>query len=256
MSRVFVSDNLKDNSTLEIQGEKHHYLKNVLRMKSGDSLFLFNGSNKEYKATISRIEKNQTIVQIQEGYEVQKESPIDVVIGQGVPKGQKLDDLIPQITELGVKAIVPLITERSDLKTVSKEKRIRWQKIAEHAAQQTGRTHVPQIHDSKTLKDFLIDPLSEYGNKNSGISEDGSEKILFYELETSQNFESILTSSSKKSFLLLIGPEGGFTLDEVQQAKFHGYRIVSLGSRILRTETVAPAVTAILQYVKGDLNLR
>ena len=241
MSRIFVNQNLKPNSFLVLVEDEHHYIKNVLRMNVGDPLFLFNGGEEEFSAKITAIDKSKTTLQISTSQKTNKESSIEIVIGQGLPKGSKFDDLIPKITELGASEFVPLITERSDLKKASEQKVIRWQKIAQQSAQQTGRTKVLKISSPHSFTGFI----NYYPHH---------EKIMFYELESSKTFTEILSSSSASRFCLLIGPEGGFSPQEIleaQKAKFH---VVSLGKRILRTETVAPAVTAILQYVKGDLN--
>lgn len=241
MSRIFVKQDLKTNSSLSLQSDDHHYVTHVLRMKVGDPLFLFNGGNEEFCGQVQSIGKNETIIKISTSQKVDKESPLEIIIGQGIPKGQKLDDLIPKITELGVSGLTPLITERADVKTVSQNKFTRWQKIATQSAQQTGRTKVPTLNSPSTLKDFLKH-YSDY------------EKILFYELEHSKSFKDILQNTLSTKFCLIIGPEGGFTPEEISLAIESGCKIASLGKRILRTETVAPAVTAILQYTKGDLN--
>ncbi|MBI3017497.1 MAG: 16S rRNA (uracil(1498)-N(3))-methyltransferase [Deltaproteobacteria bacterium] len=241
MSRIFIDQNLKPHSSLVLTEEEHHYIKNVLRMNIGDPLYLFNGGEEEFSAKITAMDKNKTTLQILTSQKTDKESPLEIVIGQGIPKGSKFDDLIPKVTELGVSELVPLITERSDLKKASPQKVLRWQKIAQMSSQQTGRTKVPKISSPLTLSDFL----NHYPQH---------EKIIFYELEASKTFKDILATTCATRFCLLIGPEGGFSPEEItksQKAKFH---VVSLGKRILRTETVAPAVTAILQYVKGDLN--
>ncbi|HBQ20768.1 MAG: hypothetical protein A2Z91_08140 [Deltaproteobacteria bacterium GWA2_38_16] len=241
MSRVFVKEELKENSTLTLTGEIHHYLTHVLRMKIGDPLCLFNGGNQEFLSTISEIQKNKITLHISTAQTVNKESPLEIIIGQAIPKGQKLDDLIPKITELGVSKVVPLITERSDLKTASPQKLVRWQKIAEYSSQQTGRTKVPEISTPLSFNHFL----KKYPNH---------EKILFYELENSKNLHDVLKTTTSQKFCLIIGPEGGFTPQEIALAQKENCTIISLGKRILRTETVAPLVTGILQYVKGDLN--
>lgn len=244
MSRIFVHQKLEENSTITLKGEEHHYIKNVLRMKVGDPLFLFNGGPTEFKAHIADIDKTKTILSIIDGETVSKESPLEIVIGQGIPKGQKMDELIAKITELGAKTLVPLITERSDVKTASSQKITRWHNIAKASSQQTGRTHVPAISNPITFKTFLTCYREEF------------EKIVFYELENALSFHDILNKTSKKRFALIMGPEGGFSPQEIELAQKEGCHIVSLGKRILRTETVAPAVCAILQYVKGDLNVR
>ncbi len=241
MSRIFVAQNLKTKTSLTLTGPDYHYVKNVLRMKVRDPLYLFNGGEEEFEAKIDSIDKKNIILHILLSRTCAKESPLEIVIGQGLPKGSKFDDLIPKVTELGVSKLIPLITERSDLKKTSSQKVLRWQKIAQMSSQQTGRTKVPQIPSPIPLSDFLTDHPQH-------------EKILFYELENSKDFKTVLTSSTATRFCLLIGPEGGFSPQEIEQAQQEKFHIVSLGKRILRTETVAPAVTAILQYVKGDLN--
>ncbi|MBI3019102.1 MAG: 16S rRNA (uracil(1498)-N(3))-methyltransferase [Deltaproteobacteria bacterium] len=241
MSRIFVNQNLKPNSSLILAEEEHHYIKNVLRMNVGDPLYLFNGGEEEFSSKITAMDKNTTTLQVLTSEKTNKESSIEIVIGQGLPKGSKFDNLIPKVTELGASELVPLITERSDLKKASQQKVIRWQKIAQQSAQQTGRTKVPTISPPISFTEFL----NHYP---------AHEKIMFYELEASKTFTEILSTSSASHFCLLIGPEGGFSPQEIAQAQKAKFHIVSLGKRILRTETVAPAVTAILQYVKGDLN--
>ena len=151
-----------------------------------------------------------------------------------------MDEMIPKITELGATALTPLITERSDLKKISPQKIERWKKIATSSTEQTGRTKILMICPPSTLSE-LLQRYPEH------------EKILFYELEDSLTLEQALRNSSSQKFCLIIGPEGGFSKREIEEAQKKGCKIVSLGKRILRTETVAPAVTAIFQYVKGDL---
>ena len=241
MSRIFVNQSLKENTSLFLTAEEHHYIKNVLRMKVGDPLYLFNGGETEFLAKISAMDKNKTTLQVLTSQKGNKESPLEIVIGQGLPKGSKFDDLIPRVTELGISEFVPLITERSDLKKASPQKVLRWQKIAKQSAQQTGRTKVPTLTSPITLTNFL-DSYPQH------------EKILFYELEDSKDLKNVLAETNATRFCLLIGPEGGFSPQEIEKAKQAKFHVVSLGKRILRTETVAPAVTAILQYVKGDLN--
>ena len=179
MSRIFVNQNLKPHSSIHLTGGDYHYVKNVLRMKAGDPLYLFNGGEEEFAAKIAEMDKNKIILQILTSQKTNKESPIEIVIGQGLPKGSKFDDLIPKITELGISEFIPLITERSDLKKASQQKVIRWQKIAQQSAQQTGRTKVPAISFPKSFTEFL-NHYPQY------------EKILFYELENSKTLNEVL----------------------------------------------------------------
>jgi len=240
MSRLFIDQPLSEHSEITVTDEIHHYISNVLRMKTGDPLFVFNGAPHQYAATIKNTDRKKTIIQLKESISVNTESPLKVIIGQGIPKGQKMDDLIPKITELGVFKIVPLITDRSDLKTVSDNKLNRWQKIATHSAEQTGRSIIPKISAPMKLSEFLS-------------VQTGSNTILFYELEGATDLKLTLQKITSHTLTLIIGPEGGFSPEEIEAAKEQNCHIVSLGKRILRTETVAPAVLAIAQYTKGDI---
>jgi len=240
MSRLFIDQPLSEHSEVTVTDEIHHYISNVLRMKTGDPLYVFNGAPHQYAATIRSTNRKKTIIQLKESVSVDTESPLKVIIAQSVPKGQKMDDLIPKITELGVFKIVPLITDRSDLKKVSDNKLNRWQKIATHSAEQTGRSIIPKISSPMKLSEFLS-------------VQTGTNTILLYELEESLNLKSTLQKITSNTLTLIIGPEGGFSPEEIESARAQGCHIVSLGKRILRTETVAPAVLAIVQFMKGDM---
>lgn len=134
------------------------------------------------------------------------------------------------------------MTERSQVKSISPHKLDRWKKIAKVSAQQTGRTRLMEIETPETLERLL--------EKHASF-----EKFFFYELELSEGFKPALKKCTAKQYLCIIGPEGGFTQPEVSLAKASHCHVVSLGQRILRTETVAPALTAIIQFEKGDLSL-
>lgn len=234
---------LAENTRLVLKKENHRYVHHVLRMKSGDRLFLFNNSELEYEAEIEATHKDETVLRILKAERCNRESPIRICIGQGIPKGKKMDDLIPKITELGAQVLTPLLTERSQVQDISPQKLKRWRTIAQQSAQQTGRSRVVEIMEPKTLENFL-----------KQVTQDT--KILFYELEEAHSLHQILQQTSSKAFALIIGPEGGLTRKEVDLAIAQGAHVVTLGKRILRTETVAPAVTAILQYAVGDLTSR
>ena len=241
MSRIYVNQSLQENASVSFSGELFHYLVHVLRLSKGDKLFLFNGSEHEYEACIQEIGKTKVTLSILAQTKVNKESPIQIHIAQAIPKGQKLDDLISKMTELGITSLQPILSKRTIMQKVSENKLKRWESIARHASEQCGRTKVPQVYTPLSLEVFL---------KQAFVGE----KILFYELETAQSFQDILQNTNAKTYTLLMGPEGGFTQEEVALALQNQWHVASLGKRILRTETVAPCVSAILQYVKGDLS--
>ena len=162
-----------------------------------------------------------------------------ITLAQGLPKSDKMDFIVQKATELGVASIVPVITERTIVKVKDEEKRVsRWQKIAREAAMQSNRPDIPAIDDIISFKDFLRTLNSEPGTLLLLPWEEGTEPIK----------NVLRNNSGVKNLLVLIGPEGGFSTKEAEAAKEIGFHLVSLGPNILRTETAALAVLAMIGY--------
>lgn len=247
MARFFVG--LKDidikNNNIVLIGENFHHLKNVLRLKVGDSIVVCDGNQNDFISIIQSINKENVKLNIIKSEINNREPNLDLVLYQSVPKSDKMDFIVQKAVELGVKRIVPFISERTIVKLKTNkdaEKKVdRWQKIATEAAKQSQRGIIPYIDQIVPLKTALLDSL------NSDIS------ILPYEKNNTGNFRSIFTKSEYKSISVLIGPEGGFELNEIQSASDIGIKIISLGPRILRTETAGVVCSAILLNNFGDI---
>lgn len=245
MPRIFLP--LEERpETIHIAGEKARYLINVLRSHVGDEIVVFDGRGSSYSAEITSIKNKELFARVKRVIPYDAESKLNIVLIQGVLKGEKMELVIQKSTELGVNEIVPVTTERSQLRETRKGPR--WRKIAEDASRQCGRTRVPKVHDLIPFRK-LFSPSSPHAQ-----SFKGSGGLLFWE-------EGGITLTGTKdalgacrSLMISIGPEGGFTKEEVQMAQSSGFLPISLGNRILRAETAAITAIALVQYVWGDLD--
>lgn len=245
MHKFFVSkDNIIDNRcTIEGDDVKHIY--KVLRLKEGEEVSINNCEGKEYIGKLIDINKKEVIVEILKEIELNNESNIKVHLFQGMPKSTKMDLIVQKNTELGIRSITPIITERVVVKNDSDFKKVdRWNRIALEACKQSKRSLIPNIN---TPMDFgeLLARLKDmdlivvpYENKE----EYGIKKLI-----------SDLKVSDIKNIAIVIGPEGGFEEEEILKLEEAGANIVTLGPRILRTETAGFVALSLLMYELGDL---
>jgi 16S rRNA (uracil1498-N3)-methyltransferase len=240
MTRVYQNQTLKVNAEVQLDEQASHYLARVLRMAVGDKLTVFNGEGGEYDAVIQQINKKNIQVGITTFNAREVESPINVTLAQGLARGEKMDFIVQKAVELGVKHIVPLMTERCNVKLdgAREEKRVQhWQLVAISACEQSGRNFVPTISAPITLQSWLPQVKAD---KCFVLSPHVATKLPEEKLKSGANI------------MLLIGPEGGLSDTEVQAAITHGFLPLSLGPRILRTETAPLAAIAMLQTKHGD----
>lgn len=240
MHRIFLQKLSLLNQPVVIRDEKAHYLSSVLRCKTGARLVVTDETGCSYAAQILSTSKKEVAIEITGDYILNTESSLKITLVQGLLKGEKMDFVIQKTTELGVSAIIPAITERSQLRETRKHSR--WKKIAEEASRQSGRTKVPEIFETCSFKDiFNLQVLS------SGRG------VIFWE----QGGEKLPAVASgllhADTIILFIGPEGGFSEEEVLQASKKGFLTATLGSRILRAETASIAAVSILQFALGDM---
>ncbi len=241
LRRVFVDADLAPGETLELPAETVNYLRNVLRLKDGQPLELFNGRGRRASGQLS-LARREARVQIESSEPSLTESVVPITLLAALAKGEKMELVIQKAVELGVTAIAPVETERSvlELKGDRAEKRLtRWRQIMINACEQCGRDVLPVIEPIRTLPEALATtevPLRL-------VLDPRAERPLT-ELRDQQRPEGVA---------LLVGPEGGLTADEVDAAISHGFRALTLGPRILRAETAAIAGVTILQYQWGDL---
>lgn len=246
MHNFFVNkEQLSDN--LEIIGSDVNHIKNVLRLKLEDEICIhIKETAEKYLCKIKEINTSKIICSIIEKMQEQKETDVYINIVQALPKSDKMELIIQKCTELGVKEFTPLQLNRCIVKinASEQEKKVtRWQNIAEVAAKQCDRDIIPNvnnIYNISTVKKLLV----EYDLV-----------LVAYENERESLLKNIISDAHRgiKKIAIIIGPEGGIEEKEIQEFKDYGYRVVSLGSRILRTETVGIALSSIIMYVLGDL---
>ncbi len=245
MRRFFVEPEFLLRSSGKISGDLHRHIATVLRLKIGAALLLADGCGHEAVAVITAIEQGELCVSLEKVLSAPAENiTLPVTLCQGLPKGEKLDLILQKSTELGVSRIVPFNAQRSVAKIdkVKLEKKmVRWGRIVQEAARQSGRSSIPTVDFHEDLRELLL-------------REKASLKLLLWEGEKEQGLRELIETVEKPmSVAIIIGPEGGLSSEEARGAVAAGYIPVSLGSRILRTETAGFAVLAILQYVWGDL---
>lgn len=245
MPRFFVPSANIDiaENTVIIDGTDVNHIKNVLRYSVGDKLTVSDSSGLEYECVIESFSEKEVILKIKSTRQGDTEPGIRAVLFQGLPKKDKLEFIIQKSVELGVSEIYPVINERTVVKLDGKntENRTeRWNRIAESAAKQSGRMIVPKVHEPVSYKNAM-----EEAKKLDYI-------ILPYENAEGMAYSAscIEAAAGCDSVGIFIGPEGGFSSAEVEQAKSAGAKIISLGKRILRTETAGLAVLSVLMFEK------
>ena len=246
MPKFFVKDNQISNNIINIIGTDVNHIANVLRLKIDDEIQVCNedkGIN--YNTKIIEINKEEVKCSILEEIKSKAEAGVHINILQGLPKAEKMELIIQKCTELGVKEITPVEMERCIVKLDSKsanKKQERWRKIAEVAAKQSGRDMIPQINNVTNIKNIC------------NILEDYDIVLVPYENEKNTTLKEILKELPKKDLkiAIVIGPEGGFEEKEIKALEQNDYKIVTLGNRILRTETVAMAMTSVILYELAD----
>jgi len=219
-----------------ILGQDAHQIKDVLRMKIGDELELLDGTGKIYHAKITEINKDRIICTITRHRTSDIGLRTSVTIAQCLPKQKKMDLIIQKCTELGAAKIIPTLSERSIAKG---EKLERWQKIAKEAAEQSGRSTIPEITRLTTFEEVLK------------LQKDYALALIPWELEKDKSLKQLLTTalpSPCATIIILIGPEGGFSQEEVSKAQTTGFIPITLGSRILRTETAGMSILSMINY--------
>ena len=238
MRRFYASIERFQANKVSLNLDETRHLRDVLRLRTGEKVRVFDGTGKEFLCEIESVSKKETLLKIIE--EVQSIAPtsnLDLTLAVALLKGEKFDLVVQKAVELGVTKLVPLNTKRADVRLKESAKKLeRWQKIALEAAKQCGRADLMQIEKPTDFEEFIK------------IS-DGA-KILFAE-RGGGSFSAI---KADKKITAVIGSEGGWEASEIEFAKSNGFQIITLGGRILRAETAAIAIAAILQNHFGDMN--
>lgn len=247
MPKFFVKEEQIQENQIIILGQDVNHIKKVLRAKIGDELQICNSQNGEnFLCEIDNLEEKKIICQIKEKIQEQVESNIEVTIFQGLPKADKMEYIIQKSVELGVYDITPVEMKRCVVKLNEKDesKKIeRWQKISEVAAKQCGRDIIPQINNIINIKN-ICNLIQEYDMVL--VAYENEEKNTLK--EQLENIKKQNNSKSKVKIGIIIGPEGGLEEKDVETLKENGAKVITLGRRILRTETVALNVLSIIMY--------
>ncbi len=240
MHRFFVNPDQIEEYRITIVGNDVNHIKNVLRMHKNDEIIICDGHGSNYYCIIKDIESDNIVADVKSKEISETELKGKIYLFQGLPKQGKMELIIQKAVELGVHEIIPVVTSRSVVKIKKQnaaKKLARWNKISESAAKQSGRGIMPIVNDIMDYDEALV-----YAQKMDTT-------IVPYENADNINETKALVSSlDMKSIGVFIGPEGGFSLDEVDKAKQQGANIITLGKRILRTETAGLAILSLLMF--------
>jgi 16S rRNA (uracil1498-N3)-methyltransferase len=245
MARFFVfRENLR-GETATVTGQELDHMRKVLRLEPGAAVTLFDDSGWEHEGVIRSYTARSGEIAILKSFQPERESPLRVTLAQALGKGEKMDWVVEKATELGVAVIAPFLSSRTVPKldrAGSEKRRARWQKIALSAAKQSGRTKVPDILEITDFQNLVRQTWP------------CALKLLCWEGESQINLTELHRETPRvDSLLLVIGPEGGLSADEVAEATRNGFKSVGLGKRILRTETAALAALSLAQFLWGDM---
>ncbi|WP_394559797.1 16S rRNA (uracil(1498)-N(3))-methyltransferase [Aquipseudomonas alcaligenes] len=236
LSRFFIDAPLSLGQH-ELPEAQAHYIGRVLRHSAGDAVQLFDGSGQEYLGELIEVGKKAVRVELREQFAGQAESPLRVHLGQGLSRGERMDWAVQKATELGASEITPIVSERCEvrLKDERADKRLaHWRQVAISACEQCGRSVLPIIHAPQTLSEW-----------QAGVQADL--KLVLHPVAA-----PLESHAKPQSLAFLIGPEGGLTEAEVEQAKAAGFHAARLGPRVLRTETAPVVALSVAQQLWGD----
>lgn len=239
--RLYLNAQLNAGLSVSLDEPQSHYLNKVLRMEAGRELQVFNGDGKEYRATITKVDKRAVEIAVLSGAEINRESPLHTHLAIGISRGERMDWVLQKATELGVTKITPLFTERTEVRLQGErlEKKIQhWQQITLSACEQCQRNVPPQLLPAQDISSFL--------------PQDNSALKLVLHHRSEQTLRQLPLPSS---VTLLVGPEGGLSEREIESAvRQFDYTPLTLGPRVLRTETAPVAALVAVQMLWGDLS--
>jgi len=239
--RLYLDAPLHAGATLTLDESQSHYLNKVLRMEAGRELQVFNGDGREFRASIIKVDKRAVEIEVISGETIDRESPLETHLAIGISRGERMDWVLQKATELGATRITPLFTERTEVRLQGErlEKKMQhWRQITLSACEQCQRNVPPQLLPAQDLSSFLQ------------TAEAGLKLVLHHRSE-----QSLRQISTPTSVTLLVGPEGGLSEREIELAiQSSGYTPLTLGPRVLRTETAPVAALVAVQMLWGDLS--
>lgn len=239
----------RDGGVVTLAGDEARHLRDVLRLKRGDEVFVFDGEGREHRCVIEDYGREGARLSVAAEVEpARPESALLLTLAVALLKGEKFDLVVQKATELGVTRIVPVMTKLADVRLRDEhdapKRTARWQRIALEAAKQSGRARVPPVAGPVSFASFIEDAPAGETEARLMFSERGGDSMS----ETMK-----LLHAEPEAVTALVGSEGGWTDEEITQALDAGWRVVTLGGRIMRAETAAIAIAALLQHLFGDL---
>ena len=242
--RLYLQGDYVAGEVMTLTKDQAHYVLTVLRLKNQHIVDVFNGQGLQARGTLVVTSRRTADLCIESLSEPQTESPLNTVLVQSISRGDRMDTSIQKAVELGVTQIQPIFSERCEVKLNDdklEKRRSQWQSIAISACEQSGRSQVPEIL-----------PIQPYPTWLQSIKESNPFGLVM-DPYAKYNLQTLTQPALDKPIYLLVGPEGGLTEQEVEQATSIGLTAVQLGPRVLRTETAGPAILAGVQIVWGDL---
>ncbi|MBI2852639.1 MAG: 16S rRNA (uracil(1498)-N(3))-methyltransferase [Chloroflexi bacterium] len=241
MHRFFITEEIKDNIAVISDAAQFHHLKHVLRLRSGDEVIVCDRHGDEFVCGITDIQQGKAVLAVREKRAAQVRK-VSITVACAVPGKGKFDEIVDNLTQLGVDAVIPMETERVVVKfdDVRGEARLkRWQKIAQSAARQSQRSTAPEVKGIVTLESVL------------SLAQQFDLKLLPTLYGERKHIKEVLAEAQAKKILVLIGPEGDFTTGEVERAKRAGFIPVSLGDSVLRVSTAATTIVSYIMISEG-----
>lgn len=242
--RIFFPGSVREGELCELGEKTLRYIKSVLRMKKGESLILFDGAGWEYEAAIKTFLDDRVSIEVLKKNRI-PEKAVKISLFQALPKATKMDFIVQKATELGADRIISFQSART-VPRLSQDKArgkiSRWRSIAQEASRQCGRADIPEIKGIVSFEEMLA------------CSEGQSLKIILWEEESKRNIKEILRDekyAGANDISVVIGPEGGFTREEIERAADKGFISATMGKNILKVETAVLAILSIIQYEKG-----
>lgn len=241
ISRLYLPVSFASGEQVELDEDSAHYLRTVLRLKKSADITVFNGQGGEWQGTVIEIHRKRVVISVSDWVDRSAESPLKVILGQAVSRSDRMDMAVQKAVELGVNRISPLLTERCVVQLKGEKtqhKMQHWNRIVQNAAEQSGRTLLPEVDQPAVLDQWVSD-------------QDGLK--IFLDPHADQSLPELQPQTGQVT--LLSGPEGGFTDQERQIAKDAGFVPIKLGKRILRTETASLTALAAVQLLWGDIGV-
>lgn len=247
LRRFFVREINPQNGMFAVRGSEARHIARVLRLRPGERLILMDGKGARFQALIESASPGKVLVRLEKALKAPAPSPVKIILCQALLRSRPMDYLIQKTSELGVAQIRPYLAERSLIELNPKQRKDKlrhWLEVARSAAKQSDRASPPEVAFPSGFHEMI-----------AGCQEEEALRVIFWEMEEIRNLRTLLHDSPVKTKIIaVLGPEGGFTGGEISLAKEAGFVPASLGRRILRAETAAIAVSAIVQYEWGDLS--